>query len=203
MACLSSLATAQNLQKIKAGDKIAVEAITYGAKGRDVFVENTRMIDVNVSQTENTYTLSSEQGKTVYQRNGHVVLERESPAGKTIVAENQRFYWMPPGADWSKPYSGSFQISNPNCGLGKMTFEATSKPTKFSLQIAGKPSEVDVQEVQISAKWMLSGNCGNGTQPMKFVYSQELDIVLERDTKVFSSNGMLLRGEAIKTKSVN
>lgn len=203
-AVCMQLAQAQSVPKVKAGDKIAVEFITYGAKGREVVVDNTRMLNVSKTQTDSTYTLSSEVGTTVYQRSGHVVLERETPAGKTVTAENQRFNWMPPTGDWSKPYAGSLVITHPNCsGLGKLSFEAAAKPAKYTVQIAGKPTALDVQEVQIAGKWFYGGNCGSGVQNERFVYSPELDWILERDSKGFLSNGLFNRGSATKTKSIN
>jgi hypothetical protein len=200
---ISTAAVAQDLPKIKAGDKIMSQFITYGTKGREVVVENTQLIEVRMTQTDNTYTLSNPLGSAVYSRAGHVTLERESPSGKAVVPENQRFNWMPPGGDWSKPYSGSFQINNPNCGLGKMSFEAVAKPAKFTVTVSGKPVELDVQDVQITAKWQLPGSCGSGTQPEKFVYSPQLDFILERDSKVYGSNGFLIRGTSLKIQSIN
>jgi hypothetical protein len=204
IAALSILpAQAQGLQKVKAGDKITVEAVTYGAKGREVVVDSTRMLDVSMTQTDTSYTLSSELGRTTYQRNGHVVIERETSAGKTVTAENQRFNWMPPGGDWSKPYTGNLVITHPSCGLGKLSFEASAKPSKYTVQIAGQAKELDVQEVLISGKWFYGGNCGNGVQTERFVFSPDLDWILERDNKTFLGNGFLNRGSAIKTKSIN
>jgi hypothetical protein len=200
---MSTTVMAQDVPKVKAGDKIMGQFITYGTKGREVVVENTQSLEIKMTQADNTYTLSTSQGSAIYSRAGHVTLERESAAGKVVVAENQRFNWMPPGGDWSKPYSGSFQINNPNCGLGKMSFEATAKPAKFTATVSGRPMELDVQEVQVNAKWQLPGNCGFGTQPEKFVYSPQLDFVLERDTKVFGSNGFLIRGTSFKLQSIN
>jgi hypothetical protein len=200
---ISIAVIAQELPKIKAGDKIMSQFITYGTKGREVVVENTQSIEVRMTQADNTYTLSSSLGSTVYSRTGHITLERENASGKTVVPENQRFNWMPPGGDWSKPFSGSFQINNPNCGLGKMSFDAVPKPAKFTVTVSGKPVELDVQEVQFAAKWQLPGNCGFGTQPEKIVYSPQLDFVLERDSKVYGSNGLLIRGTSLKIQSIN
>jgi hypothetical protein len=195
---------AQDLSKVKAADKLVYESFTYGTKGREIFVESTRSLDSSITETATTYTVISEIATVTYLRAGHVVVDRAIVGGASgPVPEAQRASWLPPGGDYSKPYPGSFAIANPNCGLGKLTFEATPKAAKYTLAIAGKPTEIDVQEIQIDGRWQFGGQCGSGKQIGKVVFSPALDFIVEGDTKQYLPNGFLNRGNGNKLKSIN
>jgi hypothetical protein len=197
-------AQAQDLPKVKAADKLVYESFTYGTRGREVFVETTRTLDASITEAATTYTVMSEMGTATYLRAGHVVIDRPTAAGVSRpVPEEQRASWLPANGDYSKPYSGSFAITNPSCGLGKLTYEATPKAAKYMLSIAGKPIEVDVQEIQIDGRWQFSGTCGSGKQISKVVYSPALDFIVEGDMKQYLPNGFLNRGNGNKLKSIN
>lgn len=201
---LCSQADAQEVSKIKAGDKLVYETVTYNSRGREVVVDSTRSLQATVTEAEGSYTVKSDLGTMTYLRAGHVITFRDIPNFPSEpVPEAQRVSWLPLNGDFSKPYGGSFVIANPNCGLGKMTFEATAKPAKYTLMVAGKSTELDVQEIQVDGKWMLSGQCGSGKQVEKIVYSPVLDFIMERDSKSYLPNGFLNRGNGNKLKSIN
>jgi hypothetical protein len=201
---LSTGVQAQSLQKIKDGDKLNYTIADYVAKGRDVVLEADRPLAVSISEKDATYTLKSELSTTLYQRKNHAVQWRETPQGvKTEVPSEQQFNWMPPQGDFSKPWSVSFVTTHPQCGNGKVTHEATAKPIKYVVQMGGKATELAVFEASFVGKWDFNNHCRSGKQLERWVYSPELDFVLERDQQNFNAQGFLNRGNNVKLKSVN
>lgn len=204
LAGLPVLAHAQSIQKIKDGDKLSYTIADYVAKGREVNLESERTLSVAITEKEATYTLKSELGTTLYQRKNHTAQWRETPQGvKTDFAPEQQFNWMPPQGDFSKSWATSFNITHAQCGSGKVTHEASAKPVKYHVQMGGKVTEVTVFEINFVGKWDFNNHCRSGKQLERYIYSPELDFVIERDQQSFNAQGFLNRGNNIKLKSVN
>lgn len=204
LAVLSMLVQAQSLQKIKEGDKLNYTIADYVGKGRDVSLEAERAFAASISEKADTYTLKSEFSTTLFSRKNHAMLTRETPDGvKTDFSVERQFIWLPPQGDFSKPWTTSFTTIHPQCGTGKVTHDVFAKPVKYSLQIAGKATEVAAFEINFVGKWDFNNHCRSGKQLERFVYSPELDFVLERDQQNFNAQGFLNRGNNVKLKSVN
>ncbi|MBS7808178.1 hypothetical protein [Variovorax sp. PCZ-1] len=202
LAGLSALAQAQSVPKIKDGDKLAVDFSTYDTRGREVYVAKVDKIDSSVSMQEKTYTWTSPLSTTIYQRGTHTITDRAPPGGAMQeVPEKQRFSWFPAGGDFSKVQSGSVGIHNQRCGEGTFKYEAASAPVKFKISIAGQALELNGQEVTFKGKW--TNTCGTGDQVIRYVYSPDLDYVVERDLKVFQPNAILSTGNNVKVTAVN
>lgn len=205
MACFVSISHAQTspIAKIKDGDKIKVAFSRYDTRGREVYVANTEMLDSSVSATDKNYTWSSSISATTYIRDTHVAVERVMPDGKKeVFADKDQLKWFPAGGDFSKLTPGEQVIRNPRCGEGTFKYTPSSQAAKYKLTIAGKEQELDVQDVTLKGRWAF-GSCGSGEQVIRFVYSPQLDFVLERDLKSFQSNGFLSSGNLLKLTAVN
>jgi hypothetical protein len=202
---LGSGASAQtaSIAKVKDGDKIKVAFSRYDTRGREVYVASTENMDSSVSATDKNYSWSFPAGSTSYVRDTHVAIERTAADGKKeTFTDAQQLKWFPAGGDFSKLMPGEQAIRNPRCGEGTFKYTASGQAAKFKLSIAGKEQELDVQDVTLKGRWSL-GSCGSGEQVMRFVYSPQLDFVVERDTKTFQSNGFLFNGNQSKVTAVN
>lgn len=203
VAGFSMLAQAQSVPKIKDGDKLAVDFSTYDTRGREVYVAKIDKIDTSVSMQEKTYTLTSPISTTIYQRGTHMITDRAMPgAAMQPVPERQRFNWFPAGGDFSKVQSGTVGIQNQRCGEGSFKYDATTVPVKFKISIAGQAMELSGQEVTLKGKWVY-GSCGTGDQVIRYIYSPELDFVVERDLKVYLPNGFLSAGNNTRVTAIN
>lgn len=204
LAASPILAQTQSLQKIKDGDRLSYTIADYAGKGREVSLEAERPLASMMIEKGETYALKSELGTTVYQRKNHAMQSRETPEGvKTDFAPERQFNWLPPQGDFSKPWATSFTTVHAQCGTGKVTHDATAKPVKYTVQIAGKATEIAAFEINFVGKWEFNNQCRSGKQLERYVYSPELDFVLERDQQNFNAQGFLNRGNNVKLKSVN
>jgi hypothetical protein len=203
LSALAMHASAQ-VAKIKDGDKLTYASADYAAKGREIALEGERIVAIAFTEKDGNYTNRSEQGASTFVRKTHVRISRETPQGvKTDIPADQQHNWMPPGGDFTKPWPTSFGISHPQCGNGKVTHEAIAKPVKYTVQIGGKPLEVAAFEVNFNGKWDFNNQCRSGKQVERWIYSPELDLVVELDIQSFTSQGFLNRGTNSKLKSVN
>ncbi len=202
-ACMQAHA---QIAKIKDGDKFTTAATDYIAKGSDAALDsdNERKIASSFSEKEGIYTTQSDLGGSTVNRKTHTLIARENAQGvKTEIAPEQQYNWMPPGGDFSKPWTTSIAISNANCGKGKVTHEASAKPVKYTLQVAGKPVELAAVEIHFNGKWDYNNHCRSGKQLERYVFSPELDFIVERDFQLYDARGFLMRGNNFKLKTVN
>jgi hypothetical protein len=198
------VAQAQDLQKIKDGDKLVYVLADYSAKGREVGLEASRDLNALFTEKDAQYMLKSELSTTTYNRKNHVIVTRETPqGGKTDFSPEQQFNWMPPQGDFSKPWSVSFVTTHPQCGNGKVSHDAVAKPIKFTLLVSGKSVEVSAFDISFVGKWDFNNHCRSGKQLERIVYSPVLDILLERDQQNYNAQGFLNRGNNAKLKAVN
>jgi hypothetical protein len=199
----SAQAQAAAVAKVKDGDKIKVAFSRYEAKGREVAVANTDMLDSSVSVNDKNYSWVSPLSTTTYVRDTHLAIERVLPNGtKEVFAEKDLLKWFPAGGDFSKLVAGEHVIRNQRCGEGTFKYTPSHQSVKYKLGIAGKEQEIDAHEVTLKGKWTFA-SCGSGDQVMKFVYSPQLDFVLERDVKSFLANGILNSGNQVKILAIN
>jgi hypothetical protein len=75
-------------------------------------------------------------------------------------------------------------------------------PDAAKIKVAFSRYDVRGQEVTLKGKWLF-GSCGSGDQVMRFVYSPQLDFVVERDRKSFTPNGIFNSGNLTKVTAVN
>ncbi len=192
------------IAKIKDGDKLSYATADYSAKGRDVTLEAERVLASALTEKDGNYTNRSELGASTFVRKNHLRISRETPQGiKTDLPADQQYNWMPPNGDFSKPWATGVAITHPQCGTGKATYDATAKPTKYTLQMGGKPVEVAAFEISFNGKWDFNNQCRSGKLVERWVYSPELDFVLEVDAQRFNPQGFLDRGNKLMLKSVN
>jgi hypothetical protein len=206
IVCTTCIHVRAQVAKIKDGDKFTTIATDYIAKGNEVVLdsEKQRTINASFSEKDGIYITKSELGSNVVARKTHVMIAREDPQGtKTEILSENQFNWMPPGGDFRKPWSTSFAINNPNCGKGKMTHEASAQPIQYTVQIAGKPVELAAMEIRFNGKWDFNNHCRSGKQLERFVFSPELDLVVERDSQLYDARGFLTRGNNFKLKTMN
>jgi hypothetical protein len=190
--------------KIKDGDKLSYATADYAASGRDVALGAERTVTSVLTEKDGNYTNRSEQGASTFVRKTHLRISRETPQGvKTEIPTEQQYNWMPPGGDFSKPWATGSNFTNPQCGNGKSTFEATAKPAKYTLQMGEKPVEVSAFEISFNGKWDFNNHCRSGKQIERWVYSPELDFVVEIDFQRFNPQGFLDRGNKLKLTTVN
>jgi hypothetical protein len=203
LSAMAIQASAQ-IAKIKDGDRLSYVSADYAAKGREVALDAERTVAIVLTEKDGHYTSKSEQGASTFVRKNHVRIARETPQGvKTEISVDQQNNWMPPGGDFSKPWATSFAISNPNCGNGKVMHEASAKPVKYTVQIDSKPVELAAVEILFNGKWDFNNQCRSGKQVERWVYSPELDFVVEIDVQSFTAQGFLNRGNNFRLKSVN
>jgi hypothetical protein len=203
---LSALAmhTSAQVAKIKDGDKLSYASADYVAKGREVALEAERMLATVLTEKDGNYTNRSDQGASTFVRKTHVRISRETPQGvKTDIPADQQYNWMPPGGDFGKPWATGSNFTHPQCGNGKSTFEVTAKPVKYTLQVGGKPAEVAAFEINFNGKWDFNNQCRSGKLVERWVYSPELDFVVEIDFQRFNPQGFLDRGNKLALKAVN
>jgi hypothetical protein len=199
----SGLAFAQ-VAKIKDGDKLTYSQADYMAKGREVALDAERTLTSALTEKDGNYTNKSDLGASTFTRKNHVRISRETAQGvKTEIPADQQYNWMPPAGDFSKPWATGANFTHPQCGNGKSTFEATAKPVKYTLQMGGKPVEVAAFEINFNGKWDFNNQCRSGKLIERWVYSPELDFVVEIDSQRFNPQGFLDRGNHLKLKSVN
>jgi hypothetical protein len=194
-----------SIAKIKDGDKIKMTYSRYDTRGREIYAASTDVFDthVTVTATDKTYTWLTPLATTTYARETHATIERIAPDGKKdVVPEKEQFKWFPPAGDFSKLTSGEVGIRNQQCGAGVYKYTASSQSAKYKLMVAGQQQELDVQDVTLKGRWNFA-NCGSGDQVFRFVYSPQLDFMLERDVKSFLPNGFLSTGNVYKVTSVN
>jgi hypothetical protein len=196
-------AQATSVAKIKHGDTIKISFSRYDTRGREIYAASTELMDSQVSATDKNYTWSSPLGVSTHARETHAMLERTTPDGKKeIVPEKEQFKWFPVGGDFSKLLPGEAVIRNTQCGEGTFKYTSSSQAAKFKLMVAGKEQELDVQDVTLKGRWNFP-RCGSGDQVMRFVYSPQLDFIVERDLKSFLPNGFLSSGNVYKITAVN
>jgi hypothetical protein len=194
-----------DIRPYRTGDKIVSEVIMLGVRGREIFNETTTLNEFEITSTPDSYSLKSASGTNTFARKGHFLLEQENERGKRVIPDSQRLKWMPPNGDLSKPYLVSSEfVAAQNCGggIGKTTYEAIAKPSKFKIKIKGVEQELDVITVDLDGKWQ-AGSCGSGKASTKIVYSSQLDQVLENDNRNFQPNGFLNFGRISRTVSIN
>jgi hypothetical protein len=212
LACIAAastfaIATSAQAQdstlKIKDGDKIKIAYSRYDVRGREVYVANTEAMDTSVSATDKNYTWASPLATTTYVRDTHVAFERIAPnSAKETFPDKEQLKWFPTGGDFSKLAAGEQVIRNQRCGEGTFKYTPSHQSVKFKLSIAGKEQEIDAHEVTLKGRWAFA-SCGSGDQVMRFVYSPQLDFVLERDLKSFLPNGIFNNGNLMKVTAVN
>jgi|JI6StandDraft_1071083.scaffolds.fasta_scaffold161791_1 hypothetical protein len=202
VSLVSVSASAQSVVPIKTGDKLRYESLRFDARGSEIFIAATTPLTAEIAVSPEGRAITYSSRRVDKFNADHALVERISADGKAQDWTGKRLLsWLPKDRNSRAKFETGSSFPPNFCGEVDAMYTAT--PTDVTYKIAISGNEVTVKAVQYLLEGRWRGTCGSGKQVVRFVYSPELDAILESEILNYHPSSFLNVGSGLRLKSVN
>ncbi|MFN0164348.1 MAG: hypothetical protein ACKVQQ_24180 [Burkholderiales bacterium] len=190
---LPMVTNSQERKKVGDGDRLTYQNQVLSQDDKKVLSRPGTIFPANYAATANGYTIKFEAGRVENYDNNHTLLSGVSRGANFSFNEKELFRWFPedltPGE--KKQISHTFpNTTRPACGPGVNTFAVNVVDGKHTVVVNGERSTLAVKIISFDGNGVDS--CGRGKVQRNFIFSPDLNLVLEYTFMIFDTDGNLL-----------